>query len=205
MEDLVSVIIPAYNAERFIGQAIQSVLDQTYTNWELVIINDGSTDNTAEIVKEFDDPRVTYIYQENRGLSAARNTAIRNANAEIIALLDSDDLWEPEFLEKMMGLIERHPDAAAVYCGFQYIDNQGKDIGIPQSKMFPPEEIYRTLICDGNWLVPCAVVFRKQLAELAGLFDETISPVADADLWTRLAANHPLIGLPEVLVKIPTS
>jgi len=201
IEGIVSVMMPAYNAEIYIAQAIESVLAQSYMQWELVIVNDGSTDNTAEIVKEFDDPRIIYIYQENLGLSAARNTGIRNSRTEIIALLDSDDLWEPEFLEIMLGLIERHPDAAAVYCGFQYIDAQGQDIGIPSCKVIPPETVYETFICEGNWLAPCAVVFRRRLAQEVGLFDESLMAVEDADLWIRLSALHHFIGLPKVLVK----
>ena len=198
---LVSIILPVYNGEKFVKHSIDSVFKQTNDQWQLIVVNDGSTDSTAEIVKEFDDPRIIYIYQENLGLSAARNSGIRNSRAEIIALLDSDDLWEPEFLEKMMGLIERHPDAAAVYCGFQYIDAKGQYMGVPSYKVVPPETVYKKLICGGNWLAPCAVVFRRRLAQEVGLFDESLMAVEDADLWIRLSALHHFIGLPEVLVK----
>jgi glycosyltransferase involved in cell wall biosynthesis len=195
---LVSVVIPAYNAQQFVGQAIDSVLAQTYRQFEIIVVDDGSIDDTRLIVQQFGSA-VRYIYQPNRGLSAARNTAIRNARAEIIALLDADDLWEPEFLTKMVAQLDRHPEAAAVYCGFRYIDAHGEVKGEPSLKIAPPNRFYETLICKGNWLVPCAVIFRKRLAEEAGLFDESLRASEDADLWTRLSALYPFVGVPEGL------
>jgi glycosyltransferase involved in cell wall biosynthesis len=197
---LVSVVIPAYNAQEYIEEAIKSVLAQTYQNWEIIVVNDGSTDNTAAVVQQFGDA-IHYIYQPNRGLSAARNAAILDARAEIIALLDADDLWETEFLEKMVVHLQQHQEAAAVYCGFRYIDAQGQVVGYPQIKTVPPESFYETLICKGNWLVPCSVVFRKRLAEEAGIFDESLRASEDADLWARLSVSYPFIGVPEALVR----
>lgn len=196
----VSVIIPAYNQAEYLGEAIQSVLNQTFINYEIIVVDDGSTDNTPNIARQFGSA-IRYIQQSNQGLSAARNTAIRHSQAEIIAPLDSDDFWEPEFLEKMLNHLNCHPQAAAVYCGYRYIDSEGKIVGIPMLKVVPPELFNKTLICQGNWLVPCAVVFRKRLAKDVGLFDETIGPVADTDLWFKLSDRYPFEGLPEVLAK----
>jgi glycosyltransferase involved in cell wall biosynthesis len=196
----VSVVIPAYNQAHFLGEAIQSVLNQTFRNFEIIVVDDGSTDDTPLVAQQFSD-HIKYIRQENKGLSGARNTAIRHASAEIIALLDSDDLWEPEFLDKMINCLKQNPQAGAVYCGFKWIDAEGRIMGNPNVRVVSPELFYKTIICEGNWLVPCAVVFRKHLAEKVGLFDESLSPVADAQLWTKLSAHASFVGLPEALVR----
>lgn len=196
----VSVVIPAYNAQEYLQQAIESVLAQTYRHYEILVVDDGSTDDTAVIAQRFGEA-VRYIYQPNRGLSAARNTAIRHASADTIALLDADDLWEPTFLATMVPYLERHPDAAAVYCGFRYIDSTGQIVGVPIMRVVPPAAFYQTLICEGNWLAPCSVLFRKGLAETVGLFDESLRAVEDTDLWAKLSATHEFWGQPETLVR----
>lgn len=198
--NLVSAIVPAYNAELFLAQAVESILAQTYRNFEIILVDDGSTDKTEPIARQFKDA-VRYVYQTNKGLAAARNTGIRHAKSEIIALLDADDLWDPKFLEVMTGLLKQHPDAAGVYCGFQYIDRQGNIVGKPSLRVVPPELFYRTQIIQGNWLSACSVLFRKPIAEEVGLFDESLRALEDQDMWIRLSANHPFVGLPVSLVK----
>jgi glycosyltransferase involved in cell wall biosynthesis len=197
---LVSAIIPAYNAELYLAKAIESALAQTFRNFEIIVVNDGSTDNTAQIAHQFKDD-VQYVYQSNQGLAAARNTGIRHAKSQIIALLDADDLWDPEFLQVMVELFEKHPDAAAVYCGFKYIDAQGNIVGKPSLRVVSPELFHRTQVMQGNWLSACAVLFRKSIAEEVGLFDESLRALEDQDLWIRLSANHAFIGVPVPLVK----
>jgi glycosyltransferase involved in cell wall biosynthesis len=197
---LVSAIIPAYNAELYLAQAIESAFAQTYQNFEIIVVDDGSTDGTAQIAHQFGDT-VRYVYQSNQGLAAARNTGIRHARSQIIALLDADDLWDPDFLQVMTGLLEKHPDAAAVHCGFQYIDAQGNIVGKPSLRVVSPEVFHRTQVIQGNWLSACAVLFRKPIAEEVGLFDESLRALEDQDLWIRLSASHPFIGLPVSLVK----
>lgn len=105
----VSIIIPAYNAARFIADAIESVLPQLMTNDEIIVIDDGSTDTTAATVKRFEDQRVRYVYQQNRGPGAARNTGIALANAAIVGFLDADDLWAPKRLRQQFDLLQSHP------------------------------------------------------------------------------------------------
>ena len=200
MTSLVSVIMPAYNAEAYITQAIESILAQTYHQWELVVINDGSTDNTQNIVSSFTDHRIRSINQENHGLGEARNTGICAAKGEFIALLDADDTWKPSYIDKMTALLNSHPSAAAVYSGFQYINSLGNLIGKPNLKIVAPDVFHNTLIFEGNWLVPSAVVFRKQLVEEVGLFDGSLLGVEDADFWIRLSAQHMFVGLPAALV-----
>lgn len=113
---LVSVIIPAYNQDRFIGDAIQSVLDQTYQNFEIIVVNDASTDNTDEVVRRFKDERLKYIVQtENVRLSATRNTAMRASQGQILALLDADDIFHPEKLQAHTAFLAEHPEIGVSY------------------------------------------------------------------------------------------
>jgi glycosyltransferase involved in cell wall biosynthesis len=198
--NLVSVIIPAYNAELYLAEAIESVFAQTYQAVELIVVDDGSTDNTAAIAGKFGDS-VRLIHQTNQGLSAARNTGIKNAQGEIIALLDADDLWESCFLEVMVSALEQNPQMIGAYCGFQYINAEGNVVGRPSLKVVAPELFHKTLLYNGNWLVPSGVIFRKRVALEVGLFDEEIGPVADTDLWIKLSSRGPLIGLPQPLIK----
>ncbi|MBN1568191.1 MAG: glycosyltransferase [Acidobacteria bacterium] len=197
----VSIIMPCYNQGHFLAQAIQSVQDQTFKNWELIIVNDGSSDDTEQVVHGFQDPRIRYIYQNNRGLSAARNAGIRATQALFIALLDSDDLWEPPFLERMLECLDRNPHAAAAYCGYVFIDEHGNKIGNPCLKTVPPQDFRRTLLNEGNWLVPSAVVCRKHSMEQAGSFDESLGGVADTDLWIRLCKQKTFVGVNSILIR----
>jgi glycosyltransferase involved in cell wall biosynthesis len=197
---LVSAVIPAYNAELYLEEAIESVLAQTYKTVELIVVDDGSTDDTALIAKKFGDS-VHLIRQTNRGLSGARNTGIRNAQGEIIALLDADDLWEPNFLEEMVSGLEKSPHAAGAYCGFQYINKDGNVVGKPSLKVVDPDVFHETLRIGGNWLVPSGVIFWKSYVFKVGLFDESLRALEDVDMWIRLSVDHPFIGLPVPLVK----
>jgi glycosyltransferase involved in cell wall biosynthesis len=125
MYGLISVIMPAYNVEKYIGATIESVLNQTYQNWELIIINDGSTDDTADVAKKMaeKEPRIKLYSQENGGVSRARNKGLTLAQGDYIAFLDADDLWKPEFLEK---LINAKDGARLVYCGYERLHTNGK-------------------------------------------------------------------------------
>lgn len=196
----VSVIIPTYEHVEFVGAAIQSVLDQRYSDYEIIVIDDGSQDGTQEVVQQFGN-QLRYFWQDNRGLSAARNAGIRKACAEIIALLDADDEWEPGFLERMVVELDRHPQAAAVYCGFRYIDREGEPIGGEHLRIEPPERFHKVIVSEGNWIVPAAVIFRKQQTMQVGLFNESLDAVEDADLWARMSANATFVGVPEALVR----
>ncbi|MEM4724269.1 MAG: glycosyltransferase family A protein, partial [Candidatus Hadarchaeum sp.] len=110
----VSVIIPCYNHGHYLPCAVNSVMAQTFADWEAIIVDDGSTDNTREVAAQFTDSRVRYIYQDNRGLAAARNTGIRAAQGEYLAFLDADDEWEPTFLEACVAALSQQPALAAV-------------------------------------------------------------------------------------------
>ncbi len=132
-EDLVSIITPCYNSERYIAETIESVVSQTFQSWEMIIVDDGSGDETAEIVNRFAgrDPRIQYISQQNSGSAAARNNGIRRAEGRYIALLDSDDLWLPEFLERQLRFM-KEKDAAVVFCSYSRIGEKSEDILRPE-------------------------------------------------------------------------
>ena len=123
----ISVIIPVYNQARYLENAIKSVLIQVFTDYELIVVDDGSTDNCREVVAQFGN-RVGYIWQENQGLAAARNTGIEAACGDMIALLDSDDLWLPGFLEKMMQTVSLQPEAVVYCCRARCIDSDGREL-----------------------------------------------------------------------------
>lgn len=126
--NLVSIITPIYNGERFVAQTIESVLAQTYTDWEMIIINDGSKDNSEKIVRQYteQDSRIKLYSQPNGGSAAARNNGIRRAKGRYIALLDADDLWEPDFLESQLALMRKH-EALLVYSSYKRINEDGEE------------------------------------------------------------------------------
>lgn len=128
-QELVSVITPAYNAEKFIGDAIESVLAQTYAHWEMIIVDDCSTDETAKVVEQYSDKRIRFIQlKTNSGPAIARNTSIQNAKGRYIAFLDSDDMWQPEKLEKQLAFMRRH-DIAFSYTAYENMGEDGKSLG----------------------------------------------------------------------------
>ena len=196
----VSVVIPAYNQAQFLTDALQSVLAQTYGNYEIIVVDDGSTDNTSTVAKQFGD-NIRYIYQENRGLAGARNTGIRHAKGQYIALLDSDDMWLPSFLERMMKLAQQNPDGAVFFCGARYMDADGNNL--PQSvhmKLNLAHSMYETL-AQANFLIPSTIVMQKSVVVEAGLFDQSLRSCEDWDLWLRLAPEHNFVGIADNLVR----
>jgi Glycosyl transferase family 2 len=184
----VSVLIPAYNQAQFLGDAIRSVLDQTYSNFELIIVNDASTDNTAEVVGQFDDARIRCItHEQNRGLSAARNTGIRVASGDLIALLDSDDYYHPDKLKVHIDFLEKHPDIGATY-------NARYDL-IPSLKTIrdlwrPPQRITLSDLVLGFPFAPSDLVIRREWFFSVGLYDEMLTFFGeDLDMNCRLALS----------------
>lgn len=129
---LVSIITPCYNGEKYISETIESVIAQTYLNWEMIIVDDGSVDNSAEVVNRYisKDPRIKLIQQANAGSAAARNNGIRRAEGQYIALLDADDLWHSDFLKKQIAFM-KNKDAICVCCSYRRIDEQSKEIMHP--------------------------------------------------------------------------
>jgi glycosyltransferase involved in cell wall biosynthesis len=197
---LVSVVIPNYNQAQYVLGAVHSVLEQNYNDLEIIVVDDGSIDNSRKLLDGFDN-RVRYIWQENQGLAGARNTGIRAAKGEYIGLLDADDEWAPMFLEQMMSLIGRNPEGAVFYCMAQCMDAHGQNL--PQKVGGPaiaPENLYWTLL-RANFIIPSTVVFRRHTIMEAGLFDASLRSCEDWDLWLRLLPKTEIIGTFESLVR----
>jgi glycosyltransferase involved in cell wall biosynthesis len=169
-----------------VGDAIHSVLDQTYADWELIIVDDGSTDNTGDIIERMTDPRIHYVYQENRGLPGARNTGIRRAQGQYIAFLDSDDLFLSHKLSAQVAILEENPDVGLVASGYFEVDDQLRILRELQPWQKHPTLEFR------DWLFVCpfcpsVVMVRKAWLVRADLFDERIKGPDDWDMWLRLA------------------
>lgn len=200
----VSIIIPVYNMQPFIRSAIESVLSQTFQKFEIIIVNDGSTDATfKEIEKYLGDPRIKYLYQERKGPSAARNTGIRHSKGEFIAFLDGDDYWASSKLEKQVKILENWPDVSVVYCKFHRVNTQGLLLSDSPQPLPPPDNLYKALLFGNIIYGSCsAVVVRAAALEDVGLFDERLYIGEDLELWLRLAYKYVFYCIDEFLVNL---
>jgi len=194
----VSVIIPTYNYARFIEQAIESVLVQSYRDFEIIVVDDGSTDNTEEVVAKFDN-RVHYIRQANRGPNAARNTGIRAARGEFIAFLDADDLWLPEKLALQIELAAARPEAGLIYGGILLFDSATQAvIGYAPLSRLHEGWVMRHLYMDQFVTSPTPLI-RREVFEQVGIFDERCMRSDDWDMWLRIAASYQFALVPKPL------
>ncbi|MFP5042382.1 glycosyltransferase family 2 protein [Parasediminibacterium sp. JCM 36343] len=201
----VSIIMPAYNAEKYIAESIQSAREQTFDDWELIVVDDGSTDTTAKIVKEaaIKDDRIVYIYKENKKLPAARNTCIRNSKGDFIAFLDADDLWMPEKLQKQVSIFEEQKVDIVFTNGFILQEETQALIDYPTKPGFyGPKEMYG-LQYFGNYIPVLSVLIKKELIVAIGEQDESlIYGCEDWDYWLRAARiGATFYGMPEKLFK----
>ncbi|MCK4325602.1 glycosyltransferase family 2 protein [bacterium] len=200
----VSVIVPTYNREHLIGSAIQSVLNQTYQDFEIIIVDDGSTDNTEEVVKSFNDERIQYIrHRENWGAPAARNTGIRVARGEYIAFQDSDDEWLPEKLEKQIKIFKNvSPEVGVVYTDLWIMGKDGKKKYFHSPKIMPEDGIvYKKIlnykvgsISDGSAMI------RRNCLDKVGVFDERMPRLQDLEFFIRLSKHYLFYHINESLV-----
>ena len=204
----VDILIPAYNAAHFLPGAIESVLAQTVRDWRILLVDDGSTDETCEFVERFAVEnadrlagRLTYIYQENRGLPAARNAGIRAGSSPLIALLDADDQWLPTRLEESIRSLNGAPEAGLSYGGISRFRDDGEVIDtFIQSDPGSSREETSTRLYTRTVHFPCpTVTFRRECVEAVGLFDETMRATEDRDLWLRIAQRYNVVFVPKVL------
>lgn len=207
---MVSVIIPTYNRHAFLADAIDSVLAQTYTDLEVIVVDDGSTDSTALMVKERfgPDPRVRYFYQNNAERCVARNRGIAESRGEFLAFLDSDDLWLPSKIEKQVRLFADNPDVGMVYSWWSDIDVDGnhlQDNGWMGMEGQTHGLIFRQLL-QGNILSLATSVVRRSVINDVGGF--TLNPgllcFEDWELWTRISYKHRIEFVPEPLALLRT-
>ncbi|MBI5075478.1 MAG: glycosyltransferase family 2 protein [Nitrospirae bacterium] len=208
----VSVIIPTYNRAPLLREAISSVLCQTYDDFELIIVDDGSTDNTHDVIDEFSSPKIRYFYHCNQGRSRARNWALGEARGEFIAFLDSDDMFMPNKLQKQVAFFDNNSEFGMLYSSARVIDDNGNEI-------FNPGDWNGTkpyyLATDSGWLYPniafCprtvvlpTVMVRKEVMVVVGGFDEKMHRFEDTDMWRRISKVFKICAISEPLCIIRT-
>lgn len=193
----ITVVIPLYNKANHIQATIDSVLNQTFQNFEIIVVDDGSSDGGGNIVRQFQDPRITLIQQNNSGVSKARNTGIQHATGDLIAFLDGDDLWLPNHLADINELTERFPEGGMYATA--YACNQNHHL-IPLQFYNIPEEpwegiivdYFKTLYYGNNITWTSAVAVKKKVFEQIGYFPEGVRMGEDLDMWIRIALNFPV-------------
>jgi glycosyltransferase involved in cell wall biosynthesis len=193
----VSVIIPAYNAMAYLPETVESVLQQTFTDFEILIIDDGSTDSIQEWSAQITDPRVRVISQNNQGISAARNTGVANAQGDYIAFIDSDDLWVSTKLARQVQCLDAAPEVGLVHTWAALIDEQSQPTGnllISDAEGHVWEQMVQR-----NSVATLTVMIRRQCFEKIGNFDIRLRTVEDWDMWIRMADHYPFALIKEPL------
>ena len=197
---LVSVVIPAFNAEKFLAETLDSVLSQTFLSWESIVVDDGSTDATNEIAARYlKDERVKYIKKENEGVSKARNYAIERSKGKYIALLDADDIWMPQKLEKQVALLEKNENIGLCYTGAIKVDEKLEFKEYVEAEEFKDDS--EALLLKMNILILSSAIIRKDILLKTDGFDSKFSTCADKELWLRLSLLTKFASVPDYLVK----
>jgi len=220
MTSLVSVIVPTYNSAGFLKIAIDSVLQQSYSNIEILVIDDGSTDNTEELMRGYSDS-VVYIKQSNQGVSAARNTGIKQAKGEFIAFLDADDSWFTDKLTLQIDMLHEHPKCIAVFSNFHIVDAQNKllksngiaeDYAIFKYRKLNKTDLFQYVdngICIGdifkslflgNFINTCSLIIRSESVKSCGFFNTELITQEDYDYWLRLSMLGKMIYIDKPLL-----
>ena len=196
----VSVIMPAYNVEAFIVQALESACNQTISDIEIIVVDDGSEDNTARIVKAFDDHRISMIHKENGGCASARNAGIHVAKGNFISFLDADDYWLPNKLERELESFYRQPHVDLIFSLSFVINEEGKELGVLKSGTFRSFS-FKDLFIENPVGNGSSVLIRKRALDQAGPFDESLPASSDCDMWLRIAKlrTDNFVCLPEPL------
>lgn len=200
---LVSVVMPAYNARRYVAEAIDSVLAQNFADFEFLIIDDGSTDGTGDLLQDYSgrDRRIRVINQPNSGVGAALNRGIEQSRGRYIARMDSDDACMPDRFEKQVDYLNRNPDCVLVGCRVLMIDQDGCPLFEMESVQTTHEQIDR-LLMEARWsIVHPSVMMQTNVVRKVGGYNNDLVPVEDHDLFLRLAEVGKLANLPEILLK----
>jgi glycosyltransferase involved in cell wall biosynthesis/SAM-dependent methyltransferase len=187
---LVSVIMPAYNAAEYIAEAIESVLIQNYRNFELVVVDDGSTDNTKDVIAGFKDERIKYFHQKNSGLATTHNEGIKKSKGTFLIKLDSDDMMTPDFIARHLQQFQEHPEADLVYCDDCLIDENDKPIRVIERREYSDRKsLIRDLFRCGFPVVPFRTCIRRSVFDKIGLFDESLLIGEDYDMMRRFVKH----------------
>lgn len=207
----VSVLVPCYNCARHLPEAIESALAQTYDDFELILVDDGSRDETFEIIERYCaqyPDRIQAIRQENQGCAAARNTAIAHARGELFALLDSDDVWLPERLAVSVAEMDRRPQVGLVHSNIIRVDENGRRLGVPERDAnILSGRIFEHLYTRRAHISCPTALFRRECVERVGAFDPELSRLGceDRDLWLRIAREYDIHYIPQVLALYRTT
>jgi glycosyltransferase involved in cell wall biosynthesis len=195
---LVSIVLPTFNRRPFLGQAVESVVNQTFKEWELLVVDDGSDDDSWKTIQKFNDPRIYYLYQRNQGVSCARNTGIQFSHFPWICFLDSDDQWETNKLQRQLEVLERHPKYQVVYTDETWI-RKGRRVN--------PRKIHRKY---QGWIYhrclplciisPSSILLHRSILQQVGLFDVSFPVCEDYEMWLRISSRHPILFLEEPLI-----
>lgn len=194
----VSIVMPCHNAATTLPVSVGSVVAQTRGDWELIVVDDGSTDNSAAWLASHPDPRLHVQSQPNRGVGSARNAGLAVASGKYVAFLDADDTWAPAFLERMVAALDAAPNAVLAYCGWQ-------NLGLPGARgepFVPPDyenaDKTETLFAGCRWPIHAVLVRREAVAATGG-FNPALKNAEDYALWLRIALDAPIVRVPEVL------
>ncbi len=211
MSPRVSVVMPSYHHEHFVGDAIGSVLSQSFSDFELIVVDDGSTDNSREVISSIDDSRLKPVFLEkNLGAGEATNIGIRRATGEFIAICNSDDLWEPDKLLAQVRFLDEHPDVSAVFSDVRWIDQNGLEISAESLPSF--SEIFlqrnrsrfawqRGLVERGNCLCHPSVLIRKSVYDAVGLYNNYLRQLPDYEMWLRVLQKFDIHVMTDRLIR----
>lgn len=200
MNSMISVIIPTYNRANYLSEAIDSVLAQTYKNYEIIVVDDGSTDNTRKVLEKYSN-KIRYIYQENKGPSAARNNGIKNAKGELIAFLDSDDAWLPEKLERQLELFRKNDELGLVSSAYYSCDEYFNLPTLVREKDLSTKRKILPKLFVKNLFATPTIVVKKKCFTRVGLFNENYKFGEDWDMWIRIALDYEVHYVLEPLCK----
>ena len=197
----VTVLMPAYNAGKYIAEAIESVLQQTFKDFQLLIINDGSTDNTEEIIRSFKDERILLMNQSHKGIAVALNKGLSKANSIYIARFDADDICFPERLQKQVTFLENNPDFITIGCEAEYISEDGQHLFDFKCVGHTHEEITQKIYSYCPF-IHSSVMYRKKPVSLAGGYSEHAHNFEDYFLWIQLLKYGKFYNLPQQLIRV---
>jgi glycosyltransferase involved in cell wall biosynthesis len=194
----VSVIIPTYNRSSLVKEAVKSVLAQTFKDFEVIVIDDGSTDDTRNVIEGIGDGRVKYFHKQNGGVSSARNLGLSKANSVYVAFLDSDDLWPENFLEVMLRELQKNPDYSAAYCARTLLYPDGRKV-----------ESHNAKYCESGWItrdlfrktfIQTSTICLRRIALQKFSFDKSLRNAEDSDAWLKLSTEIQFLFVPDIQV-----